>query len=68
MTPRADRDKAEFRRRIGVYALGVAIGLLLLGMIYTQRRQMAANRPPAAPPAPPAPAVPAAPDPAPPSA
>jgi hypothetical protein len=37
-------EKSDLRRRLGVYALGVAVGLLLLGTIYTQRRQMAARQ------------------------
>lgn len=34
-------------RRLGIYLLGVGIGLLLLGMIYTQRQQMKAHQVPA---------------------
>jgi hypothetical protein len=51
-------NRSDTLRRLGVYLLGLGIGLLLLGMIYTQRQQMKAHQ---AKPAPPPSAAPAAP-------
>ncbi|HRQ71692.1 MAG TPA: hypothetical protein PLU35_01550 [Phycisphaerales bacterium] len=44
------RRKAEFPRRLGLYLLGVAIGLLMLGLI--QRAKKAATSPQPQPPTP----------------
>lgn len=37
-------DRAQFRRRLGLYLLGVAIGLLMLGLMH-QARSRAARKP-----------------------
>ncbi len=48
--PMPDQDRAAFRERLGMYILGIAIGCVILGIIFTMRSQ--ALRQQGAPPAP----------------
>jgi hypothetical protein len=43
-------DRSAFRERLAMYALGIAIGFMILGLIYSMRRQ-AAQRQTTPPPA-----------------
>jgi hypothetical protein len=37
-------SRTPFRQRVGYYLLGVAVGLLLTGVLLAQRQRMAAQR------------------------
>lgn len=45
-------SRSPFRERLGMYLLGVAIGLMILGFIYMARQRAAQRRPPPSPQAP----------------
>ncbi|MBX3387096.1 MAG: hypothetical protein KF768_11040 [Phycisphaeraceae bacterium] len=42
--PRSGRSRTEFLRRLGYYLMGVAIGCVMLGMIWSARARQAAAR------------------------
>jgi hypothetical protein len=49
--PRTNRPKSPFSRRLGLYMVGVAIGLFLVGFLLTVRRaffQPSQSQPPPA--------------------
>jgi cell division protein FtsN len=39
-----DNDRSTFKRRLGIYLMGVSIGLMLLGIFHMQRRAAQAQR------------------------
>ena len=48
--PMPDQNRAAFRERLGMYLLGIAIGFVILGLIFTMRKQAASRvQPPPSP-------------------
>jgi hypothetical protein len=39
--PMPPQDRSPFRERLGMYVLGIAIGCVILGLIFTMRNQAA---------------------------